>query len=189
MTSEQLEKWRKLNRAKLFPGKRNRWVWIVSQDIADSNDEIEVILKHAIKRLSFGAATDYKLIRTSASRIQPKRVVQRREDLPEGPLPFVKPGPVSWAETEFSWHSPLESVPWPAEDWRLGLVPVHDPTEAELMLDSIGAPPGDAPKRRTAIETSIDELVDSAVETPQRAVFTAGLGALGLYLLLKKLKG
>lgn len=188
---EEAKKWKARNRAKVFPGKLNRWVFIVHEDHAGSDQEIERVLKGAMKRVggSVQSASDFKLVRTSESAITPRGRLQRREQLPYPPIPFVKPGRVVWAEVEFAWRSPLESVPWPVEDMALGLLPVHDPTQAEWMLDAVGVETGEAPERRSPIETSIDELVDSAVATPQRAVFSAALVGTGVWLLLRKLKG
>lgn len=185
LTDKQLDAWERDNRAPMASGHLQRWVFIVSQDYAKTNADIERVIIGTLHRLSPGAATNVKLLRTSPSRINLSGPVMTREQLPSSPLPVVQPGPVNWAEVQFAWRSPQATVPWPAERLALGLLAMTDPEDAQVLLDSVSVPGVVAPTPRNPIEKAIDDLGDSLVETPQRAGLALAGAALGAYLIYR----
>lgn len=189
MDAAALRKWQLANRAAVHQDKRNRWVFIVSKATAQADNDIFRFVKGALGRLGNRVVDDVKLVRTSDSRIEPAGgAVQRRETIPEGPIPFVVPGPVAWAEVEFAWRAPSGDVAWVAEKYPLGLATVNDPTSSELMLDSVGRPVGVAAAQGHNVGETVDELISSSLASPQRAGLTlVGVGLLA-YLLSRKLK-
>ena len=181
-----IEAWKKANRAPLTKKALNRWVFVVSRDFAATDADIERAVRGTLGRLESGAATDVKLLKTSAVRINPAKRVIGREDLPT--IPMVKSGPVTWAAVEFAWRSATPNVPWPAEAFRAGLLPVTDPEAADIMLDAVGQPSGEVPEQSSPIGKAIDHLVDDAVKTPQRAFVTGLLVLVGVGYAVSKLK-
>lgn len=189
LPEKEQEEWEKKNRAKVHHDQLNRWVFIVSRELAGSDADVERYVRGAVKRLERGSADDVRLIRTSATRITPKGgAEQRRETIPQGPIPFAPPGPVTWAEVEFAWRSATPDVSWPAERFAAGLLPVNDPLQAQILLDSVGKPAGKAKPPQSPIEEALDDVLEEAVETPARTVATVGV-LLGLgWLFVRAVK-
>lgn len=187
LTSEQLDRWRARNRATLFPGRLNRWSLIVSREVAANDADVERVARGLVQRLERNSASDFRLIRTSASRLSPPGIIQTRETVPQAPIPFATVGPVVWADVEFAWRSATDSVPWPAERFAGGLLPVDDPTDADVMLDSVGTSPGEAPAQRTPGERIVDEVTDAVGGNVGVAIGGTILGGIGVLWLLRKL--
>lgn len=186
LSSEKLEKWEAANRAPVFPGRLNRWVFIVSKASAESDSELERYARGAVKRLGDRVTDSFRLVRTSGSHIAPAGgVVQRRESLPELPIPFVQPGPVSWVEVEFAWRAPATSVPWVVERYPFGLMVKQDPTAAEVMLDSVGTSGGDVAKPAGVI-ASTNQFAATIENAPSKIALGAGVGLLAYLLLFRK---
>lgn len=186
LSDEKLKAWDAANRAPLDHNKLNRWVFIVRKEHAADDENIERVIGGVLNRLEVGRSVDdYRLVRTSPTRITGKGTRITREKLPLGPIPVLAPTEgVRWAEVEFAWRSPTDSVPWPAERMRFGLIPEQDPLLADVVLDSVAQNAGDAKEPQSPIAEAIDDAIDAATETPQRVAVTGlvVVGALGFLL-------
>lgn len=179
LDSDALRVWQDLNRAPMFHNKVNRWVVVVSNEFAGNEADVQRAVQGLLKRVERGAADDVKVLKQSATRINPKQVLRTRGQLPATPAPKVKDGPVTYALVEFAWRSAVPDIPWPAERFAVGMVATDDPTDADIVLDSVAKPEADAKPPRSPFEKVVDNVEENVEEALQEPVTWALLAVLG----------
>ena len=178
-------KWRAANTVKLAKDKVNRW--IVCRNIDDNPDEntlkkslvgffsktfereITDAASQIVDLYNVGPADDIRIIRATREPItgfKDSQTWQRREKLPEGPIPFMKSGNVIYLEVVFNYRGALEEVSWPVA--KRGLTSVigpesftYCPVEADWLLLETAVPTIPAPPKQT-LGTKVEEKTKEA---------------------------
>jgi hypothetical protein len=179
-TDSQLTEWAGVT-APMLPGKLQEWSLLVdSQAVPLAKDQRELVEE----LLDDLGAEHIEVLDSRPTRFSLANTRARRETLPVSFIPTVSGKPVSW-RVRFAWYATAQSVPWPAEP---------DPTQAVILLDSVGGKIVDAPppdpsflEKVVTVGDAIGELNTQAQNTARivaGAVMVAGL--VYLYMELRK---
>lgn len=192
-----VDEWRAANAVRLHPGMVNRW--LIAREL-DSNPNETVIKNqlvaffaksfereisdYASQVLGFsnvGPCDNIQLVKASRDPINFPST-QRREQLPQGPLPLLKATNVLYMDVTFNYRGSLEWTAWPTA--KLGPVAKVGPSgyefcpvDADCILLAAADPVSLAPPKRSA-GTMAQQVTQSAVKTTlvYAAATFAGLG-------------
>jgi len=189
--------WQKANRAPVYPGQTNHWLFAVAAK-ADATDADLVEDLHKLfwawfankatdtfiwsfeTEFEAGTADNVRIIKASSVAWRLATPTARRENLP-GPLPIVATAKnVIYVELSFTYRGQLTDVAWPTfteDTWTPSgkLCPIG----ADWILLDVGPATADAPKAR-----SIAEKITSGVTTAAKDLVTGITSGLGLGSIL-----
>lgn len=206
-----VDAWRAANLVRLHPGMVNRW--LIAREL-DSNPtekaingqliaffakcferEISDYVNEVLGFNNVGPADNIQIKTASRAPIAFPSV-QRREQLPKGPLPLVKAHSVLYMDVTFNYRGKMEWISWPAV--KVGLISTispsgyeYCPVDCDAILLAAGEPVSLAPPKVTA-GSVVHQTVSSAASSAWNATVVYAVGtvvAAGtlLYLLKKVL--
>jgi hypothetical protein len=189
-TTAQVNEWSGIS-APIVPDKLQEWVLILNAEEYPLLEDQKELIRDTLESLEIDS-DEVELINFAATRIGLPKTRARREDLPISFIPTVRGKPVWW-RIRFPWRRESDSVNWPALRKGFGFMPmITDPTEADILLDSVGGnleqapePPPDFLERIGEGAGSVGQEIKSLGETVLAVSALAG-GAYILFNIMKK---